>query len=100
VVDRNQHKPLHRGEQHPTQRTHSKDARYGENNYSDDAFKLTIDVLFPKWNYTSDIGKVKIIEYKVPTRTTQPEIYRVAGYADDKNLWELQCNLQPKHPSK
>ena len=38
----------------------------------DDAFKLTIDVLFPKWNYVSDIGKVKIIEYKVPPRTTMP----------------------------
>lgn len=40
--------------------------------YSDDAFKLTIDVLFPKWNYTSDIGRVKIIEYKIPSRTTLP----------------------------
>jgi hypothetical protein len=53
----------------------------------DDAYKLIIDVLFPKWNYTNDIGKVKIIEYKVPTRYSEPEVFRVTGYADDKNLW-------------
>jgi hypothetical protein len=63
----------------------------------DDAYKLTIDVLFPKWNYTDDIGKVKIIEYKVPTRNSKPEVFRVTGYADEKNLWELQCNIAPKH---
>lgn len=48
---------------------------------SDDAFKLTIDVLYPRWNYTNDKGpKLKIIEYKVPTRTAKPEKFRVTGY--------------------
>lgn len=64
--------------------------------YLDDAFKLTVDKVFPKWIPVEEItGKTKILEMKLPQGGGGGEKgkeekmrFRVEGYEDEKNMWE------------